>query len=53
MHEPPRAQHLEELGAEISRDRLHQTQRPLDRVAGVTDLAQMREDGLEGHPDPV
>ena len=47
VHEPARAEHLEALRAQVARDRLHQSQRALDGVLGLTDAAHVREDGLQ------
>lgn len=53
MHELPGAQHLEELGAQVSGDGLHQTQCSLDRVLGVPDLFQVGENGHQGLADLI
>lgn len=53
MHELAGAQHFEQLRAQVSGDGLHQTQRTLDGVLGVSDLAQVSEDGHQRLPDLV
>lgn len=53
VHELAGAQHLEQLGAEVAGDGLHQPQRPLDGVLGVADLLQVGEDGHQRLADLV
>jgi hypothetical protein len=47
VHQPPRSQDFEHLVDQIPGDGLDQPQRPLDRVLGVPDLAQVVENGLQ------
>lgn len=53
MHELACAQDFEQLGAQVSGDGLHQSQRALDGVFGVPDLAEVSEDGHQRLPDLV
>ena len=53
VHELPGAQHLEQLGAEVAGDGLHQAQGPLDGILGVPDLLEVGEDGHQSLADLV
>lgn len=53
VHELACAQDFEQLRAEVSGDGLHQSQRTLDGVFGVSDLAKVSENGHQCLPDLV
>ena len=53
VHQSARTQYFEHLCAEIAGDCLQQSQRPLDRVLGGADLAQVVKDRLHSDSDAV